>query len=192
MIILLRHGKTEHNDGFYGSTDSQLTDGGLQAMHQACEALSIDAIVTSPLARCHQFAQQLGEQCHCPVFVLPPIREYHFGDWEGVSIAQLWQTNPQDLEALWTDINQFTPPNAESFAAFSARLQQGVENIITWQQDYQRLLVVTHAGVIRALRLMAGQTTADQWLTYPVDNASLHLFHPQTFAVEPFISTERS
>lgn len=185
MITLLRHGKTEHNDGFYGSTDSQLTDAGLQAMHQTCEKLNIDAIVTSPLVRCHHFATQLGEQRQCPVFVLPSIREYHFGDWEGVSIAQLWQTNPKDLTALWTDINQFTPPNAELFTEFSTRLQESVKAIKRYQQQHAKLLVVTHAGVIRGLRLITKQTTSDQWLTYPVDNASLHCFDTNTDEITP-------
>jgi len=183
MITLLRHGKTEHNDGFYGSTDSQLTTAGLQSMHQACHELTIDAIVTSPLIRCQSFAHQLSEQRQCPVFILPCIREYHFGDWEGVSIAQLWQSNPKELEALWTNINQFTPPNAESFSAFCHRLQQGIERIQQLQKDNPRLLVVTHAGVIRALRLMANQTTPDQWLAYPVENASLHSLNAQTHEV---------
>lgn len=185
MITLLRHGKTEHNDGFYGSTDSKLTTNGLQAMHRACETLSIDAIVTSPLTRCQQFAQQLSEQRQCPMFVLPQIREYHFGDWESMSIAQLWQSNPKELEALWTDINTFTPPNAETFQNFRTRLQLATTNINRRQEQYSHLLVVTHAGVIRALRLIAGQTTPDQWLSYPVDNASLHNFDLETHHVNP-------
>lgn len=189
MITLLRHGKTEHNDGFYGSTNSQLTTDGFETMNQACKSLLFDAVVTSPLIRCHLFSRQLGIQRCCPVFVLPEIQEYHFGDWEGVSIAQLWQTNPKDLEALWTDINRFTPPNAEPFPQFSARLQEGIEKINVWQQDYPRLLVVTHAGVIRALRLIAGQTTPAQWLSYPVDNASLHCFSQETGYVFPYTSS---
>jgi alpha-ribazole phosphatase len=185
MITLLRHGKTEHNDGFYGSTDSKLTAKGLQTMHRACETLSIDAIVTSPLTRCRQFAQQLSEQRQCPMFVLPKIREYHFGDWEGMGIAQLWQSNPKELEALWTDINTFTPPNAETFQDFNTRLKQAIAGIKTWQEQYPSMLVVTHAGVIRALRLIAEQTTTNQWLNYPVDNASLHNFDLETHHITP-------
>lgn len=184
-IILLRHGKTEHNDGFYGSTDSKLTDAGLEAMHLACVGRTFDAIVTSPLSRCHRFANQLAEQRQCPIFVLPQIREYHFGDWEGMAIAQLWQSNPKELEALWTNIHAYTPPNAETFAAFSDRLQLGIEHIQRIHQQHARLLVVTHAGVIRALRLIAGQTTPDQWLTYPVDNASCHHLTLETQYVTP-------
>lgn len=185
MIILLRHGKTEHNDGFYGSTDSQLTDAGREAMHHACAPLTVDAIVTSPLTRCHEVASQLATQRQCPLLILPTWQEYHFGDWEGANIAQLWQTNATDLETLWSNPYHFTPPNAETFSDFSQRLQQGITQLTHWHASYPRLLVMTHAGVIRALRLIANQTSPEQWLTYPVDNASLHHFNIETHHVTP-------
>lgn len=188
MIILMRHGETEHKDGFYGSTDSQLTDTGIATMLAQASAISFDGVICSPLQRCRLVAEQLARQQQCQQHLLPEWREYHFGDWEQQAIEQLWQKQPQNLEAFWQNPHHFTPPNAEPFANFLQRIQQGMQQVIALSDNHQHLLVITHAGVIRALRLLSQQTTPDQWLTYPVAHASLHLFDKETAHVDPFMA----
>jgi alpha-ribazole phosphatase len=184
-IILLRHGLTEHNNGFYGSTDSQLTDVGFQAMLEAVSSLNFDRIVSSPLQRCAKVAQQLAQQRSCSYQILPEWQEYHFGDWETLSIQQLWDDQPKALTAFWQNPYQSTPPNAEAFDAFLQRLHKAKQHLVETSQS-TCTLVITHAGVIRGLRLIAEQTSADEWLTYPVTHASVHSLCPHTGHVEPF------
>lgn len=184
-IILLRHGLTEHNNGFYGSTDSQLTDVGFQAMLEAVSNLNFDRIISSPLQRCASVAIQLARQRQCYYQILPEWQEYHFGDWESLPIQQLWDEQPEALTAFWQNPYQSTPPNAEAFDAFLQRLHNAKQRLIETNQT-TCTLVITHAGVIRGLRLIAEQTSADEWLTYPVAHASVHNLCKITGKVEPF------
>lgn len=184
-IILLRHGLTEHNNGFYGSTDSQLTDAGFQAMLASVSNLNFDRIISSPLQRCSKVAQLLAQQRQCPYQMLPEWQEYHFGDWEGLLIQQLWHEQPEALTAFWQNPYQFTPANAETFDAFLQRLRKAKQRLLETNHT-TCTLVITHAGVIRGLRLIAEQTNADEWLTYPVAHASLHRLCQYTGQIEPF------
>lgn len=190
-IILLRHGLTEHNNGFYGSTDSQLTDEGFKAMLEAVSNLNFDRIISSPLQRCAKVARQLAQQRACSYQTLPEWQEYHFGDWETLPIQQLWDEQPEALTAFWQNPYQSTPPNAEAFDVFLDRLRKAKQHLVESCQT-SRTLIITHAGVIRGLRLIAEQTSADEWLTYPVAHASLHHLCPHSGKVEPFPSLNAS
>ncbi len=185
MITLLRHGETEDRDGFYGSTDSRLTPEGVGQMLAQLRGQSIDALIASPRQRCAQVAQHWSQRIGCPYYVYDDLREYHFGDWEARRIADLWETEPDALALLWQNPHQFTPPNAEPFADFLARVATAREQLMRWQAQYEHLWVVTHAGVIRALRVLSGQNTAQDWLTYPVAHASQHLLCPTTHHLHP-------
>lgn len=183
-IILLRHGMTEHNHGFYGSTDSQLTDEGMQAMLDAVAEQPFDQIISSPLQRCERVARLLAAQRGCDYLISPDWREYHFGDWEAMPIQQLWDEQPEALTQFWQNPNQFSPPNAENFSHFLQRLDQA-KSELNQHASHKKLLVITHAGVIRGLRLIAQQTTASEWLTYPVEHASKHQLCANTGRIEP-------
>ncbi len=185
MIRLMRHGETEHQHGFYGRTDSQLTERGKQQMRSQAQGLLPDAIITSPKQRCMHIAQQLGQELSRPLLVEEDWQEYDFGAWEGKSIQSLWQTQPDALTAFWETPHHFTPPDAEPFAAFMQRIERVRSRLMQHHQQYPSLLVVTHAGVIRLLRLLAGQTSPQHWLEYPVPHASLHSLCPTSYYLLP-------
>ncbi|MCI4411899.1 MAG: histidine phosphatase family protein [Thiotrichales bacterium] len=182
-IILLRHGLTEHNNGFYGSTDSQLTLAGREAMLASVSPYQFDLVLSSPLQRCAQVAHTIATHHQCPCKVESHWQEYHFGDWEGAAIDSLWENQASDLEAFWKNPYHFVPNNAEPFADFLARIEQA--KIATQQYQNKKVLIVSHAGVIRGLRLLAQQATTNEWLTYPVDHASLHQLCPISGQIAP-------
>lgn len=153
-------------------------------MLDAVASLNFRQIISSPLQRCANVAQQLAQRRQCPCQVLPNWREYHFGDWETMPIQQLWDEQPEALTQFWQNPYQFAPPNAEKFEPFLQRLMAAKQALIK-QTPPQNTLVITHAGVIRALRLLAQQTRENEWLTYPVEHASLHRLCPITGCIEP-------
>src|SRR5690606_221668 len=86
ILDMLRHGETERGGGLRGSLDDRLTEQGWAQMREAvAQAGPWDALVSSPLRRCAQFADELGARLGLPVQLEAGVRELHFGDWEGRS-----------------------------------------------------------------------------------------------------------
>ena len=75
----------------------------------------------------------------------------HFGDWEGRSVARIHAEQPRQLEAFWRDPEAHPPPGGERLSTFSARIEQAWTELGQELEPGQRALLVTHAGVMRAL-----------------------------------------
>ena len=151
QLELLRHGETTAGGGFHGSTDAPLAERGWQQMRAAVAAQPAwDLIISSPLARCEAFARELAEQAGVPLRIEADLRELHFGDWEGRSAAALMETDAEALGRFWADPYAFTPPNGEPLLHFEARILAALQRL---QQRHagERLLLITHGGVMRLL-----------------------------------------
>lgn len=149
-VDLLRHGEVLGDTCFRGVTDDPLTEQGWQQMYQQCQGHRWQALISSPLRRCMAFAAVWAQEHQLAVEREPNLKEIDFGDWEGQTAEQLSQHTNDALEKFYADPAGYTPPNAESYAHFTQRIQQAWDNVIT-QYVGQHVLVVTHAGVIRVL-----------------------------------------
>ena len=184
-IDLLRHGETTLSHTLRGHLDDPLTEIGWQQMqstiqkHMASKAdAQWDVIISSPLQRCQLFAEQLAEQLQLPLTINPHIKEMHFGDWEGISVQEIFGTAPELLSNFWQYPTQFHAPNAETFAQFQQRIFTGFEQVYTLMhtQQYQSALVVTHGGVIKLLSCLAQQQSLDDVLKMPAVHGQLYPF----------------
>jgi alpha-ribazole phosphatase/probable phosphoglycerate mutase len=72
------------------------------------------------------------------------------GDWEGRTIAALYDDTPQLIGQLFEDPASFEYPGGESFAAFTARVQRALDQSLITHKDGE-VALVTHAGVCRAI-----------------------------------------
>lgn len=150
-LDLLRHGETELGGGFRGSLDDLLTPLGWQQMREATvQPEQWDAIVSSPLRRCADFAFELAQQCRAPLVILDDLRELHFGDWEGRHASELMVDHADDLGRFWSDPYGFTPPGGEQLALFERRVLRVIEELYQ-RRAGEHLLLVTHGGVMRLL-----------------------------------------
>ncbi|WP_347330331.1 histidine phosphatase family protein [Marinimicrobium locisalis] len=151
-LDLLRHGQCEGGEIFRGSHDVALTPEGWANMDARVAAetpVPWAAVVTSPLQRCRAFAETAAERLGLPLILEPDLREMHFGDWEGRLYQDIWDSDP--TLALWgEDPEQHTPPQGEPLADFDQRVNTALDHLAQ-RQAGQRLLVVTHGGVIRLL-----------------------------------------
>jgi alpha-ribazole phosphatase len=150
-LELLRHGETELGGGLRGSLDDALTATGWAQLRAAvADAGPWDRLISSPLQRCARFAEELAAQHGVPLSLEPDLQELHFGAWEGCNTAELMQTSAAELGRFWSDPYGFTPPEGEPLLAFEARILRAVQRL---QASYtgERLLLVTHGGVIRLL-----------------------------------------
>lgn len=175
-LQLLRHGDTGQR-GFRGRIDDALTPHGWQQMRVAMAGSEWDMIVTSPLRRCADFAAELAARCGARLREDARLAEYDFGQWQALSLETLADQHGDALARFWADPVAHPPPDAESFAAFQARLVAALDAIAVEQHDggaSPRILVITHGGVIRLLRcLVDGRPLRDMSLI-DVPHASVH------------------
>ncbi|WP_006788655.1 histidine phosphatase family protein [Thiorhodospira sibirica] len=174
QIDLMRHGQTLSGAVLRGSLDDPLTPAGWQAMQAAFERHGPwDRILSSPLQRCWQAAAIGAQMQGIPLHIEPALREMHFGAWEGCSAAALMQSAPDALAAFWRDPWQHTPPGAEPLAQMAARVL-GLWDRLACQYPQQRLLLVTHGGVIRLLLCHLQQRPWTQLLEMEVPHAGIY------------------
>ena len=96
-IWLVRHGETEWSvSGQHtGSTDIALTrEGELQAaaLGKLLAARPFESVLSSPMRRARETARIAGFGDR--VAVRDDLREYDYGDYEGLTTAQIWQAEP--------------------------------------------------------------------------------------------------
>jgi len=172
-LDLLRHGETELGGGLRGSLDDALTEKGWAQMRAAVVAGGPwDRLISSPLQRCARFAAELGEQLNLPVHLDKHLQELHFGAWEGQSAAALMETDAEALGLFWADPYAFTPPQGEPVSDFAARVLGAVARL---HQAYagERVLLISHGGVMRLLLAKARGLPREQLLNVEVAHASL-------------------
>ena len=77
------------------------------------------------------------------------------------------------MQRFWLGPRQYTAPGGEDFSAFSARV------LAAWQELHarhagQRVLLVTHAGVIRRLLCHVRRLPLTEMLMLEVKHGTLH------------------
>jgi broad specificity phosphatase PhoE len=148
-LVLLRHGLTDWNvEGrLQGHTDIPLSAAGRAAFHDCRLPARYNSLewFTSPLRRARESAAALNLQAA----VAPVLIEMNWGDYEGLTLAELRQRHGEafaENEARGLDLQ---PPNGESPRQVQRRLQP-------WLQSLNRDSgAVTHKGVIRTILAMA-------------------------------------
>jgi probable phosphoglycerate mutase len=155
ITILLRHGDTrlspEHR--FSGLSDEPLSaDGARQvsaAAHRLAAGARIDAIVSSPLKRAAATAAIVADELGLATATDDDLRETDFGEWEGLTIAEIQHQWPEAVVAWQRDPGQ-APPGGESFAETACRVNRACERIL-WEHRGKTVLVVSHITPIKIL-----------------------------------------
>jgi len=151
LFDLMRHGEPEGGKRYRGGVDDPLNERGWQQMTSAVtDNDRWDAVITSPLSRCRDFAVELTEKRGLALHEEPDLREINFGDWEGLTADEIRAAKPGTLEAFWRDPVANPPPGGESLPDFHRRVTRAWQRRRVELED-QRVLVVCHGGVIRML-----------------------------------------
>ncbi len=151
LIDLIRHGEPEGGRRYRGQIDDPLSETGWRQMWDAVgEHAPWQQIVTSPLSRCHAFATALAERHALPLAVDARLMEIGFGVWEGRTAEQLRVEDPQQIARFYHDPVNARPVGAEPLEVFRTRVAEGFHAVANAFAG-QRVLVVCHAGVMRAV-----------------------------------------
>lgn len=178
-IDLLRHGESQFSHTLRGHLDDDLTPKGWQQMQSTIEQdtnQTWDVIVSSSLKRCACFAEQLAKTTELPLLLNHDLKEMFFGDWEGISTQQIYETSPELLANFWQKPTQFCPPHAETLIQFQNRVLKGFQDLLVdmQKQNWRHALVVTHGGVIKLLACLAKQQPLDDLLKMPAELGKLY------------------
>lgn len=172
-IGLLRHGLTGSAGRFCGSSNPRLSPAGWAQMERSLGGSRWDCIVTSPLARCADFASALGVRQAATLALDPRWVEIHFGDWEDATPSAIRETDPKALERFWRDPVRHPPPRGELFAHFRDRVLSGWTDVVSSTRS--RILVVSHGGPIRLILTQLEGGALERLLDIDVEYGSLHL-----------------
>ena len=126
-LILVRHGETELTAA--AALLRPRRRAAVRARHRprreaaaarvAALAPAVAAVVTSPLARCRATAEadRRGARAESPVSVEPDLIECDFGDWEGLTFAEVRRALAGRDGRAGSARPAVAPPGGESFAA---------------------------------------------------------------------------
>ena len=158
-VVLLRHGVTEltRERRFSGSGDADggppLTHLGRQQADAAAQALAalepFDTVLASPLLRAQQTAEVVAARLGVDVRTDAAWTECDFGDWEGLTSAEVAERWPAEHQA-WLASSAVVPPGGESFEELDARVLRARDRAIA-RHPRGRVLVVTHAGPVKTM-----------------------------------------
>ncbi|MGP3970980.1 bifunctional RNase H/acid phosphatase [Streptomyces sp. 6N223] len=161
-FLLLRHGETAltPHKRFSGSggTDPELSPTGRRQAEAVAArvagavptGLRVDAIVSSPLARCRQTAQTAAARLGLDVRVDDAWRETDFGAWEGLTFAEVRERHPRDLDAWLASPDARPTGGGESFTAVTRRVALARDKTIA-RYPGRTVLVVTHVTPVKCL-----------------------------------------
>lgn len=164
-LWLVRHAQPLIDSGIcYGQLDLKAdADATLTCAQSLAEALPPGiSVVTSPLQRCEQLAQALlAERPDLTIKKDARLQEMNFGAWEGQPWAAIARA---ELDAWTADFANYQPGGSgESVVQFMARVASAFDELPSAADT----LWITHAGVMRAVELIAGGKRqlqrADQW-----------------------------
>ncbi|MGF1427298.1 bifunctional RNase H/acid phosphatase [Kitasatospora sp. LaBMicrA B282] len=161
-LVLLRHGETAltPQKRFSGSTgsDPELSERGLWQAERAAEALAargtVQAVVCSPMLRTRQTAEAVALRLGLPVRVEEGLRELDFGDWEGLTFAEVQERHPEDLTAWLASTKAKPTGSTESFASLTQRVGVARDKILA-RYAGRTVLVVSHVSPIKTLVRLA-------------------------------------
>jgi len=149
-LFLTRHALTDlHANGrLLGATDAPLSDVGERqaaALGDALRRCNPDRCLSSPLHRARQTVDLAG----LPVEIDPDLREVDFGQWEGMTFAQAASADPE-AAGRWAAFDlDFAFPGGDRLDDFLSRVSALADRLAA--DPAQRIAVVTHGGVIRAM-----------------------------------------
>ncbi|MFJ3333336.1 bifunctional RNase H/acid phosphatase [Streptomyces sp. NPDC086766] len=163
-FVLLRHGETpltpQKRFSGSGGTDPSLSAVGREQAERVAAALArrgtIQAVVSSPLARTRETAGIVAARLGLGVTVEEGLRETDFGAWEGLTFAEVRERHPDDLNAWLASPEAEPTGGGESFAATAVRIAATRDKLVAAHAG-RTVLLVTHVTPIKTfVRLALG------------------------------------
>ncbi|KAL6993710.1 phosphoglycerate mutase (2,3-diphosphoglycerate-independent) [Sarracenia purpurea var. burkii] len=179
-IIVIRHGETDWNASkrLQGQLDVELNDVGRKqaaaVAHRLSRERKISVVYSSDLKRALDTAETIASSFEgLQVIKDPDLRERHLGDLQGLVHHEASKISPKAYRAFLSyRTDQEIPGGGESLDHLYDRCTSALERIGSKHRG-ERVVVVTHGGVIRALFERASPSEQPK----RVLNTSVNIFH---------------
>jgi broad specificity phosphatase PhoE len=167
-VILARHGESRRNADrkIGGQSDSLLTSVGVKNaidLSRKVAPLGIKRIYSSRLRRALRTAQICSKSTGAPVQIVDDLAERNYGELEGCSYDDLQQRATKCV-VIRGKIYVIEGPGVESLEALHTRAFH------VWSEIYAQVcmedetsLIVSHAGMIRMIRLIHHKIPLDMY-----------------------------
>lgn len=163
-VYIIRHTKVVVSKGTcYGQFDVPLADDFLTDIFAVKQKLPehFDKVFSSPSSRCSILAQHISSDV---IEYSDQLLEMNFGEWENKN----WDDIAPDQLKIWMDDFVFVKtPQGESLELLHERVVQFIEWLRL--QDYQKVAITTHAGVIRCIWAHYLSISLDKIFKIPVN-----------------------
>jgi alpha-ribazole phosphatase len=173
-LLLVRHGKAADVDGrCIGHTDVILSAEGRASVHALAlrqHEIAPARIISSDLARAAETARILAESWNLRVEYDARLRELNFGVWDGRYWTDIERDAPAAFRAWADDWQHAAPPGGESLDGLLSRAAGWLHDRRAAATDGP-IMVVSHAGWIRALLTHALDLDPARLFDVPVDYA---------------------
>jgi glucosyl-3-phosphoglycerate phosphatase len=151
-LILWRHGNTDWNAGdrVQGQLDTPLNERGRRQAATAAKVLAAlrpAAIVASDLRRAADTAAALAALTDLPVRLDARLRERYFGDWQGLTIAEIAERYPAE-HARWRAGEPEFGCGAESVDDMAKRVGAALREAVDAAPG-ATVVIATHGGAAR-------------------------------------------
>ncbi len=172
---LVRHGSHDRLDRtLCGRMEGvRLGEAGVAEAQAAAARLAgepLQAVVTSPLERCRQTAEEVARSHGLAPQTDDAFLELDFGEWTGLSFDEL-RADPR--YEPWNNRRTLNrPPGGESLGEAQMRAVRGLERLRDGHPG-GAVAVVTHSDVVKALTAHVLGTSLDFYHRFDVDPASI-------------------
>jgi len=176
IIDIIRHGEPIGGRKYRGFQDDPLSEKGWQQMRYAVAEFSEwESIVSSPLLRCIKFAQEYSKKHNIPLHVDERFKEIDWGVWQGCTTDEICRDDADIILKFRAAPLEHTPENAENVLDFSKRVVSAWHGLIQ-QYKNQHILLVAHAGIIRAVMCHVLDAPAEHMFRIYVSSAAITRF----------------
>ena len=182
-IVLIRHGQTVWNKGdrFRGQIDLALDDTGelqARAIARRVGSLPITHMYCSPLKRAAHTARPLAELRRIHVHPLPAFNDIDYGEWQGLSPAEVAAKQP-DLYRQWrTRPDTVTFPGGESLEVVRARAVAQLRDLVDACSG-ETIAIVSHKVVCKLFILHVLGLDSSHFWCVEQDNGAINILESQ-------------